>query len=140
MFRYQGQTNRHLEITLALEGTVYSSWFALDRSLASGNIIETPTPLPPPVPSVLYSHFLKAVETLTRVYQHVFHGCAFPSSSFRLPMPWNFRWPLPPRPQRLSKKSGNYLGKVRTNLKRTEATVFTNDQARPKAALFVLIK
>lgn len=32
-------------------------------------------------------------------------------------------------PQRLSKKNGNYLGKVRTNLKRTEATVFTNDQA-----------
>lgn len=32
--------------------------------------------------------------------------------------------------QRLSKKNGNYLGKVRTNLKRTEATVFTNDQAR----------
>ncbi|CAM9391353.1 unnamed protein product [Ectocarpus sp. 12 AP-2014] len=30
---------------------------------------------------------------------------------------------------RLSKKNGNYLGKVRTNLKRTEATVFTNDQA-----------
>ncbi|CAM9406601.1 unnamed protein product [Ectocarpus sp. 8 AP-2014] len=29
---------------------------------------------------------------------------------------------------RLSKKNGNYLGKVRTNLKRTEATVFTNDQ------------
>ena len=32
--------------------------------------------------------------------------------------------------QCLRKKNGNYLGKVRTNLKRTEATIFTNDQAR----------
>ncbi|CAM9949114.1 unnamed protein product [Sphacelaria rigidula] len=31
---------------------------------------------------------------------------------------------------RLSKKNGNYLGKVRTNLKRTEGKIFTNDQAR----------
>ncbi|CAM9513701.1 unnamed protein product, partial [Scytosiphon promiscuus] len=29
---------------------------------------------------------------------------------------------------RLNKKNGNYLGKVRTNLKRTEATIFTNEQ------------
>ncbi|CAN0007226.1 unnamed protein product, partial [Hapterophycus canaliculatus] len=29
---------------------------------------------------------------------------------------------------RLSKKNGNYLGKVRTNLKRTEATIFTSDR------------
>lgn len=36
--------------------------------------------------------------------------------------------------QRLSKKNGNYLGKVRTNLKRTEATIFTNDQARGQQA------
>lgn len=32
--------------------------------------------------------------------------------------------------QCLRKKNGNYLGKVRTNLKKTEATVFTNDQVR----------
>lgn len=37
-------------------------------------------------------------------------------------------------PQRLSKKNGNYLGKVRTNLKRTEATIFTNDQASTSCA------
>ena len=32
--------------------------------------------------------------------------------------------------QRLRKTSENHLGKVKINLKRTEATIFTNDQAR----------
>jgi tubby and related proteins len=39
---------------------------------------------------------------------------------------------------RLSKKGGNYLGKVRSNFKKTDNTIYTNDQEKEElgAVLF----